>query len=600
MGGGFPPFPTFRIEFPAEIKVAEKGDRELLELETIRHSAAHVMADAVLRLFPGAKITIGPSIEDGFYYDFDCEHAFTPEDLSAIEAEMEKIVAEDLPFAREEVTRERARELFASEPYKLELIDELPEGSVITVYRHGNFMDLCRGPHVGRTGEIGAFKLMKVAGAYWRGDEKNAMLQRIYGTAFRTKEELRSYLTMLEEAGKRDHRKLGAELDLFSTMDEYGAGLVLWHPRGARIRHAIEAFWKDEHFKHGYDILYTPHIGRATLWETSGHLDFYREGMYSPMDIDGQDFYIKPMNCPFHIMVYKSKIRSYRDLPLRWAELGTVYRYEKSGVLHGLLRVRGFTQDDAHIFCTPEQMENEILEVLRFSLYMWKSFGFTDIKAYLATRPEKAVGEPERWDQAIEALKNAIAAEKLEVEVDEGGGAFYGPKIDLKVKDAIGREWQMTTIQFDFNEPERFDMHFIGADGQRHRPYMVHRALLGSLERFFGVLIEHYGGAFPAWLAPVQAKILPVKDDVNAYAAEVAAELAGRGVRVEVDGRSEKLGLKIREAQLAKVPYMLVVGAKEAAAKSVAVRSRAKGDQGVMPVAAFADMISAEIAERRN
>ena len=580
--------------------MSEKGDQVLLALETLRHSAAHVMADAVVRLFPDAKITIGPAIEDGFYYDFDCKHPFLPEDLTAIEAEMAKIVAADLPFVCEEVTRERARELFAKEPYKLELIDELPEGSVITVYKSGAFLDLCRGPHVASTGKIGAFKLMKVAGAYWRGSEKNAQLQRIYGTAFATREELDRYLAMLEEAQKRDHRKLGTELDLFSTMDEYGAGLVLWHPKGARVRDAIETFWKAEHYRNGYDVLYTPHMGRATLWETSGHLDFYRDGMYAPMDIDGQEYYIKPMNCPFHIMVYKSRIRSYRDLPLRWAELGTVYRYEKSGVLHGLLRVRGVTQDDAHIFCTPDQIEDEIREVLRFSLFMWKSFGFTDIKAYLATRPAKAVGEPERWDQAIEALKNAVVAEKLEVELDEGGGAFYGPKIDLKVKDAIGREWQMTTIQFDFNLPERFDMHFVGADGQKHRPYMVHRALLGSLERFFGVLVEHYGGAFPAWLAPVQAKLLPVKDDFNAYAAEVAAELAGRGVRVEVDGRSEKLGLKIREAQLAKVPYMLVVGGKEADAKSVAVRSRAKGDQGVMPVAAFVDLICAEIAERRN
>ncbi|HPQ80932.1 MAG TPA: threonine--tRNA ligase [bacterium] len=580
--------------------MTEKGDKELLELETIRHSAAHVMADAVLRLFPGTKITIGPAIEDGFYYDFDSDHSFSPDDLDAIEKEMAKIVSEDLPFIREEVTREKARELFANEPYKLELIDELPEGSVITVYRHGDFEDLCRGPHVASTGKIGAFKLMKVAGAYWRGDERNAQLQRIYGTAFPTGDMLKAHLAMLEEAGKRDHRKLGTDLDLFSTMDEYGAGLVLWHPKGSRIRHAIESFWKEEHFRHGYEILYTPHLGRATLWNTSGHLDFYRDSMYSPMDIDGQEYFIKPMNCPFHIMVYKTRMRSYRDLPLRWAELGTVYRYEKSGVLHGLLRVRGFTQDDAHIICTPEQIDDEILEVLRFSLFMWKSFGFTDIKAYLATRPEKAVGEPERWNQAIEALKKAIEAEKLDVEIDEGGGAFYGPKIDLKIKDAIGREWQMTTIQFDFNLPERFDMQFVGADGQRHRPYMVHRALLGSLERFFGVLVEHYGGAFPAWLSPVQAKVLPVAQDFNAYAKEVASELSAAGVRVEVDGRAEKLGLKIREAQLSKVPYMLVVGGKEAQSGAVAVRSRSGGDRGTMPLAEFCGMISAEIAERRN
>ncbi len=568
-------------------------------LETLRHSAAHVMADAVMRLFPGTKLAIGPSIADGFYYDFDCRSAFTPEDLGRIEEEMRAIAAAKLPFDRQELNRAEARKLFADQPYKLELIDDLPEGEVITIYRHGDFVDLCRGPHVGDTGQVGAFKLLTVAGAYWRGDEKRAQLQRIYGTAFPTQQGLDEHLTRLEEAAKRDHRKLGRELDLFSTLDEYGGGLVLWHPKGARIRDAIETFWKEQHYKNGYDILYTPHLGRATLWETSGHLDFYRDSMYSPMDIDGSEYFIKPMNCPFHIMVYKSQMRSYRDLPLRWAELGTVYRYEKSGVLHGLLRVRGFTQDDAHIFCTPEQIEGEIREVLRFSLFMWKSFGFNDVKAYLATRPEKAVGEPERWDQAIAALKSAVAAEKLDYELDEGGGAFYGPKIDLKIRDALGREWQMTTIQFDFNLPERFDMEFVGADGQRHRPYMVHRALLGSLERFFGVLVEHYGGAFPAWLSPVQAKIITITEAQAEYAAEVAAAMRGRGIRVEIDGRNEKLGLKIREAQLAKIPYMLVIGGKEAAARQVAMRTRAGGDQGVMTIDDAAALIAAEIAERR-
>lgn len=580
--------------------MAEKNDQQLIDLGILRHSAAHVMADAVVRLFPEARITIGPAIEDGFYYDFDCKHPFSTDDLAVIEKEMGKIVAADFPFVRQEVSRDEARKIFATEPYKLELIDTLPENEAITIYRHGEFTDLCRGPHVASTGKIGAYKLLKVAGAYWRGDEKNPQLQRIYGTAFVEKKQLDDYLAMLEEAAKRDHRKLGADLDLFSTMDEFGAGLVLWHPKAGRIRDTIESFWKDEHYRNGYDILYTPHIGRSKLWETSGHLDFYRDSMYSPMDIDGNDYFIKPMNCPFHIMVYKTKVRSYRDLPLRWAELGTVYRYEKSGVLHGLLRVRGFTQDDAHIFCTPDQIESEIREVLRFSLFIWKSFGFTDIKAYLATRPEKAVGEPARWDQAIAALKSAIHEEKLNVELDEGGGAFYGPKIDLKVKDALGREWQMTTIQFDFNLPERFDMHFIGADGQKHRPYMVHRALLGSLERFFGVLIEHYGGAFPVWLSPVQVKLLPVADSFVSYASQVAAELKKRGVRVEVDGRNEKLGLKIREAQILKIPYMLVVGSKEAESNTVAVRLRGKGDLGTMPVGSFVDMMVTEVAERKN
>lgn len=558
------------------------------------------MADAVKRLFPDAKLAIGPAIEDGFYYDFDYPKGFTPEDLVKIEKVMEEIVKSAVPFERKEVSKAEAKEIFEKldEPYKLEMLSEL-EGDKAIIYTHGNFVDMCRGPHVSNTKEVKAFKLLKVAGAYWRGNEKNRQLNRIYGTAFFSKKELTDYLSMLEEAAKRDHRKLGTELDLFSTMDEYGAGLILWHPKGGRIRDAVETFWKQEHYKNGYDILFTPHIGRKTLWETSGHLDFYRDSMYSPMDIDGNDYFIKPMNCPFHIMVYKSRMRSYRDLPLRWAELGTVYRYEKSGVLHGLLRVRGFTQDDAHIVCTPEQIEDEIREVLRFSLFMWKSFGFTQIKAYLATRPEKAVGEPERWDKAIAALKNAAKAENMDYELDEGGGAFYGPKIDLKIKDALGREWQMTTIQFDFNLPERFDMSYVGADGQKHRPYMVHRALLGSLERFFGVLVEHYAGDFPVWLAPVQAILLTITNAQEEYAKGVRDRLKKEGVRVELDCRNEKLGLKIREAELQKIPYMLVIGGKEAAANSVAVRSRKKGDLGVMPVDKFSQVIEEDIKEKR-
>ncbi|RTZ92114.1 MAG: threonine--tRNA ligase, partial [Deltaproteobacteria bacterium] len=482
--------------------------KESISLDTLRHSASHVMAQAVKDLYGDVKLAIGPSIEDGFYYDFDAPVRFTEEDLEKIEKRMAEIVKENLPFEREEMTREEAIEFFRKrgEPYKVELLEDM-EDDTVSLYRQGDFVDLCRGPHVPSTGKIGAFKLLSLAGAYWRGDERNKMLQRIYGTAFFDRKSLRQYLQRLEEAKKRDHRRLGKELDLFSVSEDVGPGLIHWHPMGARIRNIIETFWRESHYEHGYELLYTPHIGRSELWQRSGHLDFYSEGMYAPMEIDENDYYVKPMNCPFHIQIYNNQIRSYRDLPLRWAELGTVYRYEKSGVLHGLLRVRGFTQDDAHIFCTPEQIEDEILEVLRFSLYLWRCFGFEDISAYLATRPEKSVGDPARWKQAQVSLEKAVAEEGLTCEIDEGGGAFYGPKIDLKIRDAIGREWQTTTIQFDFNLPERFDMTYMGADGERHRPYMVHRALLGSLERFFGILVEHYAGAFPLWLAPVQARV---------------------------------------------------------------------------------------------
>jgi threonyl-tRNA synthetase len=473
------------------------------------------------------------------------------------------------------VTKEEALKMFKefNQPFKLELIEEL-EDQTITVFSQGGFVDLCRGPHVPDSGVVKNFKLLSIAGAYWRGDEKRPMLQRIYGTAFGSKEELKEYLDRLEEAKKRDHRKLGKELDLFSTQEEVGPGLVFWHPKGARIRHEIESFWKEMHYRNGYELMYTPHIGQSWLWETSGHLDFYKDSMYSPMEIDGADYFIKPMNCPFHIMIYKSQVRSYRDLPLRWAELGTVYRYEKSGVLHGLLRVRGFTQDDAHIICTPEQIEDEIREVLRFSLSLWKAFGFSSIKAYLATRPAKAVGDESRWNQAIEALNRAVEAEGLECEVDDGGGAFYGPKIDLKIKDAIGREWQMTTIQFDFNLPERFDMTYVGSDGNRHRPYMVHRALLGSLERFFGVLVEHYGGAMPVWLSPIQARVMPISDKQADYAREINKKLRAAGVRSELDDRSDKIGYRIRQAQLEKVPFMIILGDQESENSTITVRLR--------------------------
>jgi threonyl-tRNA synthetase len=552
------------------------------KLQMIRHSAAHVMAEAVTRLFPGTKTAIGPAIENGFYYDFLFEKPITNEDLPAIEAEMKKIIDSREDFVRVELGRDEAKLRFGGEPFKTELIDAIPEGETISVYEQRNsaggtmFADLCRGPHVANTREINsaAFKLMNIAGAYWRGDEKREMLTRIYGTAWENPKDLKAYLAFLDEVEKRDHRRLGKELDLFSTHEEAGAGLIYWHPKGARMRVAIEDFWRREHYRNGYEILYTPHIGKSWLWETSGHLGFYKSNMYSPMQIDKQDYIIKPMNCPFHIMIYKSGVRSYRDLPLRWAELGTVYRYERSGVLHGLLRVRGFTQDDAHIFCTPEQMETEIEETLRFSLHLWEVFGFKDIKAYLATRPAESVGDQSRWDAALMSLRKAIEKSSLSYEVDEGGGAFYGPKIDLKVKDALGREWQMTTIQFDFNEPERFDMTFIDSDGKHKRPYMVHRALLGSLERFFGVLIEHFGGAFPVWLAPEQAAVIPVSEAFNEYAEKIAAALRERDIRVSVETGDGRLNAKIRACQTRKIPYMLVAGQKEADEGTVSIRLR--------------------------
>ncbi|KAF1080905.1 MAG: Threonyl-tRNA synthetase [Candidatus Rifleibacterium amylolyticum] len=543
--------------------------------DVCRHSMAHIMAEAVLKMFPDAQFGIGPAIETGFYYDFKLPRALTVEDLEAIEKEMEAGIKAKSPFVRKELSKEEAIKYFSetNQPFKVELINELGD-QTITTFTHGGFTDLCRGPHVQDSGAVKHFKLLSVAGAYWRGDEKRPMLQRVYGTAFASKEELKEHLERLEEAKKRDHRKLGKELDLYSIHEEVGPGLVFWHPKGARIRHIIESFWKDQHYRNGYELINTPHIGQKWLWETSGHLDFYKESMYSPMEIDEADYFIKPMNCPFHIMIYKSQMRSYRDLPLRWAELGTVYRYEKSGVLHGLMRVRGFTQDDAHIICTPEQIEDEIREVLRFSLGIWKAFEFKEVKAYLATRPEKAVGEESRWATAIDSLRKAVAAEGLECEVDDGGGAFYGPKIDLKVKDAIGREWQVTTIQFDFNLPERFDMTYVGADGQRHRPYMVHRALLGSIERFFGVLIEHHSGAMPLWLAPVQAVVIPVTEKHHDYARKVIDSMKRHDIRVELDDRNDKIGYRIRNAQLQKIPFMLILGDNEADEGKITVRLR--------------------------
>jgi threonyl-tRNA synthetase len=559
------------------------------ELDRMRHSTAHVMAAAVCRVFDNVQLDIGPATDAGFYYDFDLPHRLTPEDFPRIEEEMKKIVSENHPFERMEVSRAEAEKMIRDmgQTYKIERLAEIPEGETISFYKSGDFMDLCRGPHVKSTGEIKAFKLLSVAGSYFHGLETNPMLQRLYGTAFESQKTLEYYLKQLEEAKLRDHRKIGRELDLFSTSEAVGPGLILWHPKGARIRLIIEDFWRRRHVEGRHDLVYTPHIGRGGLWETSGHLDFYRESMYAPMQIDETEYFIKPMNCPFHIQMYKAQMRSYRDLPMRWAELGTVYRYEKAGVLAGLFRVRGFTQDDAHIFCTPEQVADEVKRAMRFAIDMWRCFGFSQITAYLSTRPEKAVGEESQWKQATESLEEALKAEGIPYEVDPGGGAFYGPKIDMRARDAIGREWQMSTIQFDFNLPERFDMTYIGSDGKEHRPYMVHRALLGSIERFFGILVEHYAGAFPLWLAPEQARILPLTEKQMDFARDILAQLRAEGFRASVDERSEKVGAKIRAAQMDKVPYMLIIGPKEMESGQVSVRSRSAGDQGGMNLSDF-------------
>ena len=566
-------------------------------LYAMRHSASHIMAEAVLAIFPEAKYAIGPPIENGFYYDFDLPRPLTTDDLLVIEERMRASIAADHPFKRSRVFKEEARRLFAGQPYKLDLIDGI-QGDEVSLYRHGLFLDLCEGPHVESTGQVKAFKLTSVAGAYWRGDERNPMLQRIYGALFETQEELDDHLGRLEEAQKRDHRRLGRELDLFSFHEEYGPGLVYWHPKGGRIRTVIEDFWRQEHYKAGYEVVYSPHIGKSTLWSSSGHLEFFKESMYSPMDVDGQEYHIRPMNCPFHIQIYRSQTRSYRDLPIRLAELGTVYRYERSGVLHGLLRVRGFTQDDAHIFCRPDQVGEEVARALDFMLFFLKSFGFQDYHVYLATVPERYAGSREDWEMAQEVLRRAVEERGLAYDVDEGGAIFYGPKIDVKLLDVLGREWQCTTVQFDFNLPERFDISFIGEDGRERRPYMVHRALLGSMERFLGVLIEHYGGAFPLWLAPVQAAVIPIADRHLEYARAVADDLSAEGLRVDVDDRGERMQAKIRDAQLQKVPYMLVVGDKEVEAKAVAVRTRAGEDLGALPLFQVIDRLKDEVASR--
>jgi threonyl-tRNA synthetase len=583
-------------------------------LYRVRHSAAHVMAQAVMEMFPNeAKIAIGPPIEDGYYYDFDLPRPLTPEDLEVIERRMREIITGDYDFERAVLSADEAREMFTDQPYKLELIDGLEQGEVdeygepveekpeISIYTQDAFTDLCRGPHVESTGEINpdAVKLLNVAGAYWRGDENQPMLQRIYGTAWETADELEQHLWKLEEARKRDHRVLGKELDLFSVSEEVGPGLVLWHPKGGMVRKISEDFLRQEHEEGGYAFVYSPHIGKARLWQTSGHLDWYEENMYTPLEIEGQKYFLKPMNCPFHIEIFKSDIRSYRDLPLRYAEWGTVYRYERSGVLHGLLRVRGFTQDDAHLFCRPDQMPDEIDRVLAFSLHILRAFGFEDIQAYLSTRnPDKFAGSAEDWEAPTVALESSLKRAGVPYAIDEGEAVFYGPKIDLKVRDALGREWQLTTIQFDFVLPERFDLSFVGEDGQLHRPYMIHRALVGSMERFMGVLIEHYSGAFPVWLAPVQAVLIPIADRHITYAEKVAQQLQEAGMRIEVDSRSDRMNAKIRDAQLQKVPYMLIVGDREQDSENVSVRLRSEEDMGSMSLESLIERIRDEVRRR--
>ncbi|MFC1993986.1 threonine--tRNA ligase [Chloroflexota bacterium] len=551
----------------------ENSAPKVERLETLRHSASHIMAEAVASMFPDVKFGIGPATADGFYYDFDLPRSLTPDDLIVIENTMYKIIASNSPFVREEIDREKARQLFASQPYKLEIIEELPDDKV-TFYHHGTFIDLCRGPHVTSTKEVKAVKLLSIAGAYWRGDEHHPMLQRIYGTAFESKDDLEGYLKKLDEAAKRDHRKLGKSLDLFSIHEEAGAGLVLWHPKGALIRTIIEDFWREEHRKRGYDIVYTPHLAKLNLWKKSGHWEFYQESMYPPIDVEEQEYLVRPMNCPGHILMYKTQIRSYRQLPLRWAELGTVYRWERSGVLHGLTRVRGFTQDDAHIFCRPDQMEDEVIGVVDFALFMLRTFGFNDYEVHLSTQPQKFAGTMDMWGQATETLQKALNHLELEYVIEPGEGVFYGPKIDILLKDSLGRTWQGPTTQVDFNLPERFDVNYIGEDGLEHPVVMVHRTVLGSMERFLGCLVEHYGGAFPLWLAPLHAVVIPITENHVEYAQQVAANLREEGLRVNVDDRNERMNMKIREAQLQKTPYMLIVGDEEVSTSTISVRLR--------------------------
>jgi threonyl-tRNA synthetase len=571
--------------------------------EQRRHSAAHLMARAVMNVFEDVAVDIGPATDDGFYYDFDLPHRISTDDFPKIEAEIKRLIELDEPFVKKVVSRAECEQMLKGQKYKLERLADIPQGEDISTYTVGDYVEMCRGPHVEKSSQIGVVKLTRVAGSYYRGDEKNKMLQRVYGIVAKDQAELDAIIAREEEARRRDHRVLGRELELFTITDSVGPGLAHWLPKGARIRVAIEDYWRKKHYEAGYEIVYTPHVGRANLWQTSGHLGFYKEGMFPPMKVSEgegegayvEEYYVKPMNCPFHIQIYQAKKRSYRDLPMRMAELGTVYRYEKDGVRHGLFRVRGFTQDDAHILCTPEQIVKEIKDTVNFAKAMLGKFGFHDIQAYLSTKPEKAVGDPERWEQATASLRAALEEEGLSYEVDEGGGAFYGPKIDMKIKDALGRPWQLGTVQFDFNLPERFDLTYVGADGKDHRPYMVHRALLGSIERFFGILIEHYAGAFPLWLAPEQIRILPISDKAMDYAKKVQAALRAAGFRVDIDISAEKLGAKIRLATVQKVPYQVVVGPRDEAAGVISARSRTDGDLGAMKTEDLIARLKAEI-----
>ena len=561
--------------------------------EVYRHSSTHIMAQAVKEVFPTAQLTIGPALDDGFYYDFAFDRPFTPEDLEKIEARAIEIMKRGLTVTRSELSKQDAIKFFQErgEGYKVELINSFDDASPISLYRQGEFVDLCRGPHLPTTGYVGAFKLLSTGGAYWRGDERNPMLQRVYGTSFPTKKELDAHLAKLEEIKRRDHRKLGKELDLITIQDEIGPGLVLWHPKGSLIRLLIENFWREQHIKDGYDLVYSPHVARLDLWKTSGHVDYYRENMFASMKLEGSEYQLKPMNCPFHIMIYKSHMRSYRDLPIRYGELGTVYRYERTGVLHGLLRVRGFTQDDAHLFCRPDQIEAEVSRVLDFTFFVLGTFGFSEFEVYLSTRPEKSVGSEENWTIATNALEAALKSRGVAYEVDPGEGVFYGPKIDIKIKDVLGRSWQCSTVQVDFNNPERFKLAYTGEDGKAHQPIMIHRALMGSIERFFGILIEHYAGAFPTWLAPVQAVVLTITDNQQEFAAKIVSTLKSHGFRVEADIRNEKIGFKIREAEKNKIPYMLVVGDKEVQSGMVSVRGRSGANHGSMPIEAFLELL---------
>ncbi len=582
----------------AEIEFLTPASPEGLEI--LRHSAAHVMAAAVQRLFPDAKFAIGPAIEDGFYYDFDLPETLSEDDLGKIEAEMKALVKQKLPFVREDATKAEALELMKrlGQDYKVEMLEEMADDEPVSIYRTGEFVDLCRGPHVPHSGKIGAFKLTSVAGAYWRGAEsRGIMLQRVYGAAFPDKKALQEHLKRLEEAKKRDHRVLGKQLDFYSTHDDVGAGLIHWHPNGAMVRHLIETFWRDEHLKRGYQLVYTPHIASEKIYEISGHLENYAENMYSAMDIDGQPYRLKPMNCPGHIKIYQTSVHSYRDLPIRLAELGTVYRYERSGALHGMLRVRGFTQDDSHIFCTQEQLADEVAGILDLVDFMMDAFHY-DYVVQLATRPEKSLGTDEEWEWSTQALVTALEKRNQAYTIDEGGGVFYAPKIDVKLLDALGRQWQGPTIQVDLNLPKRFNVTYVGPDGEKHETVMVHRTVLGSMERFIGGLLEHYAGAFPVWLAPVQAIVLPITDAHHPYAGRVAERLRGAGLRVELDARNEKVNLKIREAIGRKIPYMLIVGDREAQSESLSVRTREEGDVGVRTVDAFLSEIQTRIAQR--